>query len=45
MCSTRNRNGLMFVSTCLCAGTGCGGFHEPGPCPPSRQPVRLEFGG
>ena len=22
----------------------CDGFHEPGPCPPSRQPVRVEFG-
>ena len=23
----------------------CDGFHEPGPCPPSRQPVRVESGG
>ena len=23
----------------------CDGFHEPGQCPPSRQPVRAESGG
>lgn len=25
--------------------TACAGHHGPGPCPPSQQPVRLEFGG
>ena len=22
----------------------CDGFHEPGPCPPSQQPVTVRFG-
>jgi hypothetical protein len=73
MCTSRNVSGLMFISSCLCGGTGCGGHlvlnqlditpigwqgaaqhtytpacaghHAPGPCPPSQQPVRVEFGG
>jgi hypothetical protein len=25
--------------------TACDGLHAPGPCPPSRQPARLDFRG
>lgn len=25
--------------------TACAGFHPPGPCPPSQQPVTVHFGG